>query len=545
MNAIIKISQQAAKITKLLIERMSEDQRPIIDFWNDPFESKYVCREQHLPPSSLGCTESSEQNRISNFSSIPAEQRGFSCVPHQGSLCRVEVLNSPSSLLSNHYMIEILLENGDTHELLFDKQDFEFMSRIFAILDIESRGFVGRSALQEFVTLRCPVFWRRDDDLRKINNTVDIDEDAGSSPTFDEVWDAVAKSSKLKSRLRANLVDVKLGVEGWMVFCRFITLAQYLEAKRRFSARHLQQTMRHRNSPRGSEVVVIDVPPPVPPTRITSLRLADHERKEKFPLPLPELDLDHSLISAHDINRRRSSASEHSGTVKIARFRSRTTSSKLLPSTCGSNLEFAVTYSPKRSTGDDPIVRRSLSDLKWLNQTIQSHKGIGGTLCGRILPPFPGQSTVTLASQFQPDEHTLQSAIDGTGAAMKATAAGVGIIKNAVRSLWGSYLNTTTTNPNMKNEKNDGITLSNAPKKKSFSRNITIPESYYNPNSPDGKARHLERYLNYLLEHPALSTSFPLNTILKVIYQLAKQYLNYCHVSLSLSLCILGKSIWP
>ena len=39
---------------------------------------------------------------------------------------------------------------------------------------------------------------------------------------------------------------------------------------------------------------------------------------------------------------------------------------------------------------------------------------------------------------------------------------------------------------------------------------------YYNPNSPAGQARHLERYLNYLLEHPALSTSFPLNTILKV-----------------------------
>jgi len=40
-------------------------------------------------------------------------------------------------------------------------------------------------------------------------------------------------------------------------------------------------------------------------------------------------------------------------------------------------------------------------------------------------------------------------------------------------------------------------------------------KTYYNPNSRVGKARHLERYLNYLLEHPALSTSFPLNTILK------------------------------
>jgi hypothetical protein len=498
---------------------MSEDQRPISDLWNDPFESQSVSPAQNLLPSSQSSTESTEQSRMSRHSTISAEQHGFTCVPHQGSLCRVDMVNSLSFPLAYQYMIEIFLENGNTHELFFDKKDFEFMSRIFAILDIESRGFVGRSALQEFVTLRCPVFWRRDDDLRKINKTIDTDEDASSSPTFDEVWTAVAKSSKITSRLRATLADVKLGVEGWMVFCRFITLAQYLEAKRRFSARHLQQTMRHRNSPRGSEVVVIDVPPPAPPTRITSLRLADHERKEKSPLPLPELDLDHSLISAHDISRRRSSASEHSGTVKIALFRSRTTSSKLLSSTSGSNLEFAVTYSPKRAIGDDTIVRRSLSDLKWLNQTIQSHKGIGGTLCGRILPPFPGQLAVTLASQFQPDENTLQSAIDGTGAAMKAAAAGVGIIKYAAKSLWGSYLN-TTSNSNMKNEKTDSGTLSNNPKKKSFSRNVAIPESYYNPNSPDGKARHLERYLNYLLEHPALSTSFPLNTILKVIYQL-------------------------
>ena len=37
--------------------------------------------------------------------------------------------------------------------------------------------------------------------------------------------------------------SIELGIEGWMVFCRFIALAQYLEAKRRFSGRHLQQTI--------------------------------------------------------------------------------------------------------------------------------------------------------------------------------------------------------------------------------------------------------------------------------------------------------------
>jgi hypothetical protein len=492
---------------------MSEDQNPIDYLWNDPFGSLVTASDQSLIRSPLGRTASPEQSTTDSMTIIATDHEGFDRVPHQGALCRIDLAAGPTSPLSYHYMIDISLENGETHELLFDRRDFEFMSRIYAILDTDSRGFVGRSALQEFVTLRCPVFWRRDDDLRKLEGNVD--EDSCTSPTFDEVWAAVAKCSKLTSSARTSLANVKLGVEGWMVFCRFITLAQYLEAKRRFSARHLQQTMRHRNSPRGSEVVVIDVPPPAPPTSISPLRLADHERKGKAPLPLPELDLDHSLITAHDISRRRSSACEHSGTVKIALFGARATSSKGISSSSSSNLEFAVSYSPKRAVGDEMIVRRSLSDLKWLNQTIQSHKGIGGTLCGRILPPFPGQSTNTLASQFQPDEHTIQTAIDGTGAAMKAAAAGVGLIKNAAKSLWGSYI-ITSSNTSMKVEKSDTGTSSAGQKKKSFSRSVAIPESYYNPNSPNGKARHLERYLNYLLEHPALSTSFPLNTILKV-----------------------------
>jgi len=488
---------------------MNDDQVPIEDQWNDPFDSLSNVPEHNLMYSSHSRSAPTVETRIGNESfGIPTDTEFFVTVPHQGSLCRIDLTTSPNSPLSYHYMIGISLDNGETHELLFDRQDFEFMSRIFAILDTESRGVVCMSALREFVTLRCPVFWRRDDDLRKLNVSGE------NSPTFDEVWTAVAKCGCTAAKPRTNLSNVKLGVEGWMVFCRFITLAQYLEAKRRFSARHLQQTMRHRNSPRGSEVVVIDVPPPAPPTTITPLRLADHERNGQSPLPLPELDLDHSLITAHDISRRRSSASEHSGTVKIALFGSRTTSSKLLPSSSGCNLEFAITYSPKRAVSDDVIVRRSHSDLKWLNQTIQSHKGIGGTLCGRILPPFPGQSTATLASQFQPDENTIQTAIDGTGAAMKAAAAGVGMIKNAAKSLWGSYL-TKSSNSNKKSERAEGGISSIGPKKKSFSRSVAIPESYYNPNSPNGKARQLERYLNYLLEHPALSTSFPLNTILK------------------------------
>ena len=177
-------------------------------------------------------------------------------MPHQGSLYRIEASPTSESPLSYRYAIEIALENGDTHELIYEPQHFEFMSRLFAILDTESRGLVGRAVLMEFVTLRCPVFWRRDEDLRKLQPSFTND---GTSPTFDEVWAAVSQCSSTPVE---GYSTAELGVEGWMIFCRFIALAQYLEAKRQFSSRHSQQTMRHKNAPRGSELVVVNVPPP-------------------------------------------------------------------------------------------------------------------------------------------------------------------------------------------------------------------------------------------------------------------------------------------
>lgn len=423
--------------------------------------------------------------------------------PHRGALCRTEVISSKTSGLTYQYSIKILLESGDTHKLLFNRHDFEFMSHLFSILDTESRGLVGKSALREFVTLRCPVFWRRDEDLRKLGTRNVSHYD--TSPTFDEVWDAVWKCGKSFNISDSDVEKIELGVEGWMVFCRFIVLAQYLEAKRRFSARHLQQTMRHRNSPRGSEVVVVDVPPPAPPIKLTPLRLAEHEKKGKLSLPLPELDLDHSLIFAHDALRNRSLPSNSRGVVKVNLFGSKPKAVNILSTT--SDVEFAVTYEANGILGEEIIVRRSYSDLKWLNQTFKSHRGLGGTLCGRILPPFPPSSSSSLATQFQPDDKTLQNAIDGTGAAVKAAAASVGMIKNVAKSIWGNY------GPTFGSEKKVEQKQSN---RKPIKKALTaISDKYYNPNSPTGKARHLERYLNYLLEHPALSTSFPLNTILK------------------------------
>jgi hypothetical protein len=173
-------------------------------------------------------------------------------------------------------------------------------------------------------------------------------------------------------------------------------------------------------------------------------------------------------------------------------------------------MEFAVTYLPTSSTEEGVVVRRSFDDMKWLNETFASHKVLGGTLCGRILPPFPGSGGSVLAAQYQDDDRTLKSAIGSPSGAMAAAAAGVTRIRGAAKSVLGRYVSTNST---PKTGKGD------AKNKKKIVSSLALPETYYNPNSPVWKARQLERYLNYLLEHPALSTSFPLNTVLKVSAQ--------------------------
>jgi hypothetical protein len=424
-------------------------------------------------------------------------------IPHQGSLCRftsddvadayvIEItvleshrwLNSSSSRHLSRNNNIITPESADdstkdsyyNHELTYSNQDFQWAQRLFSILDTESRGAVDRTALKEFVTLRCPVFQRRDDDWKHHYQE--------PVSTFDEIWESVAVSCH-ETCLAASKVT-ELTVEGWMVFCRFIALAQYLEAKRRFSARHLQQT--HTNAPIGSEVVLVDLPPLEPPSPLTPVQLVNYERTSKTPLPMPELDLDHSLVAVHDAIRQTLSQ----GQVKISLFGSTPSfSSSLLPTPPPKNLEFALLYT-RPDGSSEVVVRRTMDDLTWLNATFRSHKVLGGTLCGRILPPF---------LHLDADASLPSSAFSA------AATAGVEKLFDAAKSI-RTYLSNTTG----MEETHSGLKHAT----KNSLRSRALPGSYYNPNLPDGKARHLERYLNYLLEHPALSTSFPLNTILKV-----------------------------
>lgn len=482
-------------------------------------KQKATCADAASPPRPL----------LPSF--VPGRGRENEQIPHRGSLCRIDSRLQYKSSVAYQYAIEIKLEDETVHELRYEQQHYEFMSRLFAILDTESRGSVGRAAVMEFVTLRCPVFWRRDADLRRLGAPI---SEFNNSPTFDEVWTAVALCSNT-TRI-TNERAVELGVEGWMVFCRFIALAQYLEAKRRFSARHLQQTMRHRNSPRGSELVVVDVPPPEPPAVLSPGQLAEYERKVRSPLPLPELDLDHSLVAARDVYtyHNPNSSRVSPGKVQISLFGPATLIPSPLVSTSTatyfstSNLEFAVTYTPSSGrinegswgslSMESIVVRRSFDDMKWLSDTFTTHKALGGTLCGRILPPFP-----TSSSLYQTDDSLTKSSMTGTGGAqmaMEAAVVGVDLLTSAAKSFWGSYVapSSSASPASPSNSTSTNTATSSHPGKKSSSRSLAVPEHYYHVNSPVRKARQLERYLNYLLEHPALSTSFALNTILKVSF---------------------------
>jgi hypothetical protein len=472
------------------------------------------------------------------------EEESGALVPHKGALCRIETLAGESTATEPSYVIEITFEDDEngvqSHEFVFSDHDFEFASRLFAILDTESTSLVHRATVKEFVSSRCPVFWRRDEDLNRLRNVFDDNFSSSDSPTFDEIWTSVLNCSKVKMDPTDECCC--LGVEGWMVFCRFIALAQYLEAKRRFSARHLQQTMRHRNAPRGSEVVVVDVPPPEPPAPLTPAQLAAYERSNPH-LPSPELDLDHSLLAAHDLSptRRRLPRVNQMGSVKISIFGS--TKSPVLSSTTPSSkdLEFAVTYLRQSSqdSGQEVIVRRSMADMKWLDDTFTSHKVLGGTLCGRILPPFPSSKAHSGDDSASSAVLSTASSIkQSTGGAIQAAAVGVGRIRDVAKTWIGSLTSIQgpvpegeeAQTPARSSQPSQPKSSRKAPRKKS-AYSLALPDNYYNPNSPVGKARRLERYLNYLLEHPALSTSFPLHTILTASQsglEAARQCLDEC-----------------
>jgi hypothetical protein len=481
-----------------------------------------------------------------------------SIIPHRGSLCRIKLENNLYA-----YTMMIQGQEGSKHRsmLNFSSEQYELLENIFTILDTESSGFISRQDLKEFVLLRCPVFNRRDRNLvlyrdhhqKAIHFRTGQDLSPGEihlsqETTFDQVWKS-AITCALNYDDHVHKQFNKMGLEGWMLFARFISLAQYHDVKRRFTARHLQTAGTGGKEGHKEEMVIVDLPPlEEPPTELSVDNLIAYGSRAKRKMkdegsvhgtyeeevPLPELDLDHSYISIYDNGKHaeaRSTTKASMPIVQVSVFGSSHMHSQSdrdgdVPSSgigIGINanvLEFVIKYLPNgllTNEEDTLIVRRSIQDLQWLHETFESHKQLGGTLCGRILPPFP-----KLGSSENSDYSTSEPlSTNSTAVASAGVSAGVEIVTSAAKtakSLWGSIpgskkiskmVKATSRGPSQQ------VTSSQAFSKIGYRKHAK--DLYHSPHS---KSRRIETYLNYLLEHPALSTSFPLNLILKVRFNL-------------------------
>ena len=422
--------------------------------------------------------------------------------------------------------------NQPSYQIIFDRQQYEFCTRLFALLDTESESFIGPDCIREFVYLHYPVVRRRDDaifKLRRGSNNIDNNDDDDEmqqqhkiqSPTFDEIWDQTIRSDP---RLKNTTVSCesptspttthRIGIEGWMIFCRILALAHHQESQRRFASRHLQQMMRHKHGGGGTNmrmnpnevVVVVDNPPPGPPALISIRSLIDVEQERMTshsdecipgwpfcPLPVPELDLDHYLVSTfkqtrlHNIQPR--------GRVSIKPF----SSSK--------DGDFILRFDG--GNGGRTIVRRSYSDFEWLDGILKLHKRPGqGHLCGRVLPPFPSkQGGFTKQHSGLSKKMTKPSGAahqkDISERAIEVAKSGIGMISSIANSLWSGYVSTSIPTPSPASS----LSATN----KSGQSGVMSPQS----DIATKAAKRIERYLNYLLESAALSSSFPLNAILQ------------------------------
>ncbi len=355
------------------------------------------------------------------------------------------------------------------------------------------------------------------------------------SQTFEEIWDAVI-------RCRLNQDDHSddqryefFGIEAWMVFCRFISLAQYQDANRRFSAMHLQQKIESHKNLDSNEVILVDVPPPERPIPLSTQNLIEYELSTldsevnthtgNIGIALPELDLDHSHLFLHDGPNNKFKATQR---VYVSVFGSDTPTTNTTD-----GLEFLIrlkrnmTYEEDtdNSIGEEiSVVRRSYADLSWLHGTFKSQKHVSGYLCGRIIPPFPSPLGYSKATDSD-NEKTMNSS-----AAISVASESAVIVTSAAKSLFGQLSKSASklkavTKLSLKSSQRDAAqtnqSLISTPCRHQGSsmirkRHTNVKESIL--DNPSSKAKQLERYLNYMLDHQAMSTSFPLNVILRVSF---------------------------
>lgn len=261
-------------------------------------------------------------------------------------------------------------------------------------------------------------------------------------------------------------------------------------------------------------VVVVDNPPPGPPSLISIRGLVGVEQERVTshgdeciqgwpfcPLPLLELDLDHCLVSTFSNNRKPSGTQRHlRGTVSIEPFSS------------SREGDFILRF---QSNGSTMVVRRSYSDFEWLNAILKLHKRPGqGHLCGRILPPFPSKQGGFHQQHSMLSKETLRTGgashqgiqRDISERAIEAAKSGVGMISLMAKSVWSEYVSGSTPSSSPSSKKKAGIHRMSSPKRPGPAKEEEVPTMV---------AHRIERYLNYLLENNALSTSFTLSAILR------------------------------
>ena len=439
----------------------------------------------------------------------------------------VTVNSTDPSAVRTEYSTPQPTPSSDQYQILYSRSQYEQCIKLFTLLDTECKSSLEPECVKEFVWRYCPVVRRRDDALLALDLTTNSDTDGSNdqkdhtelhSPTFDEVWNVVIQSD-LSYQPQQDHSNPRLGLEGWMVFTRLLSLVSHLESQRQFSSRHLQQMMRHKYnggdsgiSPRvnpNEVVVVIDNPPAGPPLPVSMRRLMEVELElgkedrskllvRDWPyasLPMIELDLDHAVVKFGESYKR---CWNRQRRVTIEPF-STTTEGDFILSYCDS-------LQGIQSSDKSAVVRRSYADFCWLNETLIMQKRPGhGNLCGRILPPFPPKRSLSRSAAVK--YHNPRSK-DVSERAVAAAKSGVGMITSVAKSLWGNYIAPTA---------GLGVPPSSSPsEKKKEVRAQYSWSSYQEKDAPSQLARRMDRYLNYLLENQALSTSFPLNAVLTV-----------------------------
>ena len=460
--------------------------------------------DDHLhssPDLSSGMASNEVESRSEKKTNTDDDDGESLNIPHRGSLRRIA--SARLSQTKTAFVIKVAADgppprksqtkNG-THELLFDRQQYEFCTRLFALLDTERHFLIGPDCVRDFICLHCPVVRRRDDAIFALSRNEERVRERVESPTFTEIWERTLSSSisscsttaESKNGCSQSLpTDYRIGIEGWMVFVKLLALAHYQEASRRFASRHLQQMMRHKHrgvNPNPNEVYcVVGNPPPGPPSAISICDLVDVERERATshggfcPLPLLELDLDHCLVSSFSDNEKSSGFHHHQkGKISIEPFTG----------------DFIL----RRRTNPVHVVRRSYSDFEWLHAILISQKRAGqGHLCGRIIPPLPSKQGSFPACQT----------IKTSGATSQNIA--IKVITSMAKHFRGEYASGSTQQSTPRSSHRKGKVNMSAPKQSGSTEEAKASSIV---------AQRLERYLNYLWKNDAYSTSFVLKSFI-------------------------------